>query len=133
MFLFNLKMEVCFEYSGDCRYSYDILENTQLPKLPCDWLGGFAIPGMHWFYLKQSTWCDFPASHYCYCKFLCVRRANDELVNNEYVVYYGIENLIPLVCSCSSSSFTWVLVQKNKPVIFNTVHFFCFNSTVSYV
>jgi hypothetical protein len=31
-----------------------------------------------------------------------------------------------------TSAFTWVLMRKKKPVISNTVHFFCFNSTVSY-
>ena len=30
------------------------------------------------------------------------------------------------------TAFTWVLVRKKKPVISNTVCFFCFNSTVSY-
>ena len=31
-----------------------------------------------------------------------------------------------------TSAFTWVLMRKKKPVISNTVPFFCFNSTVSY-
>jgi hypothetical protein len=31
-----------------------------------------------------------------------------------------------------TSAFTRVLMRKKKPVISNTVRFFCFNSTVSY-
>ncbi|VDI06314.1 Hypothetical predicted protein [Mytilus galloprovincialis] len=52
MFLFNAKISVCFESGGDCRYSYNVLENTKLPKQPCDWKSGFAVPGFsiaQWF------------------------------------------------------------------------------------
>ncbi|XP_071123204.1 uncharacterized protein [Mytilus edulis] len=47
MFLFDMKIDICFETTGDCRYSYIIFENTKLPRQPCDWSGGYAIPGFN--------------------------------------------------------------------------------------
>ncbi|XP_052067240.1 uncharacterized protein LOC127706623 [Mytilus californianus] len=45
MFLFNMKIDICFETSGDCRYSFIVLKNIKLPRQPCNWSGGHVIPG----------------------------------------------------------------------------------------
>ncbi|VDI45262.1 Hypothetical predicted protein [Mytilus galloprovincialis] len=47
MFLFNMKIDICFEISGDCRYSFIVLKNAKLPRQPCSWSGGHVIPGFN--------------------------------------------------------------------------------------
>ncbi|KAJ8320500.1 LOW QUALITY PROTEIN: hypothetical protein KUTeg_002087 [Tegillarca granosa] len=44
-YLFNLKLKVCFESNGDCRYNFKIFENTRLPKVTCSWNSTFINPG----------------------------------------------------------------------------------------
>ena len=45
--------------------------------------------------------------------------------------FFLIRTQVTALVLCTSA-FTWVLLQKKKPVISKTGHFFCFNSTVSY-
>lgn len=42
-----MKIDICFEISGDCRYSFIVLKNAKLPRQPCSWSGGHVIPGKH--------------------------------------------------------------------------------------
>lgn len=54
MFLFNMKIDICFETDGDCRYSFIVLKNIKLPRQPCNWSGGHIIPGKHmWMFRKK--------------------------------------------------------------------------------
>ncbi|VDI03913.1 Hypothetical predicted protein, partial [Mytilus galloprovincialis] len=45
IFLFDVKISVCFETYGDCRYKFDILDSVRIPKQPCSWSDDFVIPG----------------------------------------------------------------------------------------
>ena len=45
--------------------------------------------------------------------------------------FFYIHTQVTTLVLCTSA-FTWVLLRKKKPVIFNTDRFFCFNRTVSY-
>lgn len=40
-----MKISICFETVGDCRYTFTVFDGTKIPKQPCDWTGGYAIPG----------------------------------------------------------------------------------------
>jgi hypothetical protein len=46
VYLLNMKISFCFESVGDCRYSFTVFDGTKIPKQPCNWAGGYAIPGM---------------------------------------------------------------------------------------
>ncbi|XP_076116682.1 uncharacterized protein LOC143084161 [Mytilus galloprovincialis] len=43
-YMLNMNMSVCLEQDGACLVSVPIFQNTKLPKLGCDWSGGFKIP-----------------------------------------------------------------------------------------
>lgn len=43
--MLNMNISVCLEHDGACLVSVPIFKNTKLPKLGCDWNGGFKIPG----------------------------------------------------------------------------------------
>ena len=63
MFMFNVKISACFESTGDCRYTYKVLENTKLPKQPCDWKDGFAVPGMWYNYSPLTPLPSYPINY----------------------------------------------------------------------
>ncbi|VDI33335.1 Hypothetical predicted protein, partial [Mytilus galloprovincialis] len=45
IYLFDVKISVCFETNGDCRYTFNILDSVRIPKLLCSWSDDFVIPG----------------------------------------------------------------------------------------
>ncbi|CAG2251008.1 unnamed protein product [Mytilus edulis] len=44
VYLLYMTISICFETVGDCRYSYTVFDGVKIPKQPCDWTGGYAIP-----------------------------------------------------------------------------------------
>jgi hypothetical protein len=44
-YMLNMNISVCLEHDGACLVSVPIFKNTKLPKIGCDWNGGFKIPG----------------------------------------------------------------------------------------
>ncbi|XP_076089891.1 uncharacterized protein LOC143061777 [Mytilus galloprovincialis] len=47
VYLLYMTISICFETVGDCRYSFTVFDGAKIPKQPCDWTGGYAIPGFN--------------------------------------------------------------------------------------
>ncbi|XP_063431651.1 uncharacterized protein LOC134714342 [Mytilus trossulus] len=47
VYLLYMTISICFETVGDCRYTYTVFDGVKIPKQPCDWTGGYAIPGFN--------------------------------------------------------------------------------------
>ncbi|XP_052083538.1 uncharacterized protein LOC127720830 [Mytilus californianus] len=47
VYLLYMTISICFETVGDCRYSYTVFNGVKIPKQPCDWSRGYAIPGLY--------------------------------------------------------------------------------------
>ena len=44
-YIVNIALSICLEAEAECDITKIVLENTLLPKLPCDYNTGFNIPG----------------------------------------------------------------------------------------